>query len=215
MSGDAVLEFSNKLTGEWSASSVTGLLSEATIASLAAPQQWEALDPLVRARLVLSPLFLRAADLKTLGEPLRKLKAVAAADRDEWVRVLAAAVGGYDGRLHMEEVAQHSKVVETTLEDVRRLGAGADTALYRPLEASYFIFSGVALASAAAPFFLAWLSLLLLFTESCHVLPAGTVPERRDYGGETAWCSVRGRSHPSTRPLCASGPRCRAIGGSR
>lgn len=131
-----MLHVSNKLAGEWSAGSVTGMLSPAVVEYLTTEKKWDALDPLIKARLLLSPLFLRLKELHELEEPLKKLKLAGTADRDEWVRVMAAAVGPYDGRLHMDDVIKESKVVKTTLEDVRRLAADADPSLFRPLEVS-------------------------------------------------------------------------------
>jgi len=130
----ASLQFSNKLTGEWSASGVTGLLTQQSLEAIIGQQKWDALEPIMRARLLLSPLFLRLSELHELREPLLKLKEVGTADKDEWVRVIAAAVGPYDGRLHIEEVMNESKLVKSTLEDVRRRGACANPALFRPRE---------------------------------------------------------------------------------
>jgi hypothetical protein len=138
MSRDLALYFSNKLASEWSASSVTGLLSPAVIEDISTTQKWEALDPLVRVRLLLAPMFLRRQELGDLRSALTTLsKSVVAQDSDEWVRVILAAVGSYDGVLHMDGVIEHSKLVKATLEELKRHGAGADPKIFRPLEEKY------------------------------------------------------------------------------
>lgn len=137
MSRDLALHFSNKLAGEWSASTVTPQLSPAVIEDLASASKWDALDPLVRVRLLLAPMFLRGAELHDLRGSLRALTSAAVTDNDEWVRVIAAAVGQYDGRLHMDAVKEHSRLVSATLDEVRRYGAAADARIYRPLEERY------------------------------------------------------------------------------
>lgn len=116
----------NKLNGEWSASNVSGVLTDVIIevgagqavekrrlplelahppsspASAPFPEQcsrfapppspptfqylvsgekWESLDPLVRSRLLLAPLFMRKRDLAELCPALAKLAAAGAADK--------------------------------------------------------------------------------------------------------------------------------------
>lgn len=136
MSRDLALYFSNKLAGEWSASSVTGLLTSEVVEDISTTRKWEALDPLVRVRVLLAPMFLRRQELAELRSALNQLKATATNDNDEWVRVMAAAVGSYDGILHMDAVIEHSKLVKATLEETKRHAAGADPTDFRPLEVS-------------------------------------------------------------------------------
>ena len=58
-----------------------------TIRTLTPPQylvtgeKWESLDPLVRSRLLLAPLFMRKRDLAELRPALAKLAAAGAADK--------------------------------------------------------------------------------------------------------------------------------------
>ncbi|GAB4823732.1 hypothetical protein N2152v2_010778 [Parachlorella kessleri] len=134
-SRDLGLHVSSKLSGDWSAANVTGLLSEPVLEHLLA--RWETLDPLVRARLLLSPLFLRKKDLRDLQPELQQMAEVGCGDRDEWVRVLARAVGPYDGRLHLEAVLKDSKLVGKTLNELRQLLEGADPSVFRSLEELY------------------------------------------------------------------------------
>ena len=137
MSRDLALYFSNKLAGEWSASSVTNLLSSAAVEDISQTSKWEALDPLIRVRVLLAPMFLRRQEFAELRSALITLKTTAANDNDEWVRVMAAAVGPYDGILHMDAVIQHSKLVKATLEETKRHAAAADPTIFRPLEVRY------------------------------------------------------------------------------
>lgn len=44
-------------------------------------EKWESLDPLVRSRLLLAPLFMRKRDLAELRPALAKLAAAGAADK--------------------------------------------------------------------------------------------------------------------------------------
>ncbi len=78
-SRDLGLHVSSKLSGDWSAANVTGLLSEPVLEHLLS--RWEALDPLVRARLLLSPLFLRKKDLKDMQPELQQMAEVGGGDR--------------------------------------------------------------------------------------------------------------------------------------
>jgi hypothetical protein len=48
---------------------------------LVAPDKWEGLDPLVRARLLLAPLFMRRRDQGELAPALAKLAAAGADDK--------------------------------------------------------------------------------------------------------------------------------------
>jgi hypothetical protein len=83
-------------------------------------------------------MFLRRQELADLRPALTTLsKTVVDQDSDEWVRVIAAAVGSYDGILHMDGVVEHSKLVKATLEELKRHGAGADPTIFRPLEEKY------------------------------------------------------------------------------
>lgn len=79
MSRDLGLHVSSKLSGDWSAAAVTSLLSEPVLEHLLS--RWEALDPLVRARLLLSPLFLSKRDLKDLQAELQNMAEVGCGDR--------------------------------------------------------------------------------------------------------------------------------------
>ena len=70
------------------AGNATSLLSEPVLEHLLS--RWETLDPLVRARLLLSPLFLRKKDLADLQAELRQMAEVGCGDR----RARRRAAGG-------------------------------------------------------------------------------------------------------------------------
>ena len=91
MSRDLSIHLSNKLSGEWSAASAAGMLSEPIIEYLVG--RWADLDAGVRSRLLLSPLFLRRADLEELRPALAQLAAAGAADR--WVGRSGGCGGGW------------------------------------------------------------------------------------------------------------------------
>lgn len=136
---DLVLQFSNRLAGEWSANSVCGLLTEGAIDYIASAKKWEAMEPLIRARLVLSPLFLRKYDLDDMHDHVRRLRCMAVEDRNEWVKMLGAAVGEYDGRIHTDEVEEAMPMVESSIDEIAKLAEGVDPLMYRPLEEEYLI----------------------------------------------------------------------------
>lgn len=52
-----------------------------TFQYLVSGEKWESLDPLVRSRLLLAPLFMRKRDLAELRPALAKLAAAGAADK--------------------------------------------------------------------------------------------------------------------------------------
>lgn len=142
MSRDFALQISNKLAGEWSASSATPLLSSTAIDNIASEQKWNALDPLLRVRLLLAPLFLRPSDVREMLSSLSMLIETASHDKDEWVRIIAAAVNPYDGTLHIEAVKKLSKLIETTLTEVRvayqkSCPQDVPSSKFRPLEEKY------------------------------------------------------------------------------
>ena len=136
---DLVLQFSNRLAGEWSANSVCGLLTEESIDYVASAKKWEAMEPLIRARLVLSPLFLRKYDLDEMHGHVMKLRGMAVDDRNEWVKMLGAAVGEYDGRIHTDEVENVMPMVKSSIDEIAKLAEGVDPLMYRPLEEDYLI----------------------------------------------------------------------------
>jgi hypothetical protein len=121
-----------KLHGDWSASSGAAQLSAVRIDDLI--KRWQIMDRMVKARLLLSPLFLRMAELRELQPALQRLATAAAGDADDWVRSTAAAVGSYDGCLHADALIKESKEVQRTLEDLRERLQAVDPDLFRPLE---------------------------------------------------------------------------------
>ncbi|KAL4420273.1 hypothetical protein ABPG77_005613 [Micractinium sp. CCAP 211/92] len=127
----------NKLNGEWSASNVSSMLTDTILEYLVTGDKWESLDPLVRSRLLLAPLFMRKRELAELQPALEKLAAAGAADKDEWVRAMAQSVDGYDGRLHTDRLLAGSKLVAKTVSGMQPLLDKADPRLFRPLEEVY------------------------------------------------------------------------------
>jgi hypothetical protein len=134
---ELVLDISNTLTGPWSASSVAGMLTQESVSYLARREKWDAMEPLVRAKLVLSPLFLRKGDLDAMHDSLMEIQSVACQDKNEWVHMLSSAVDGYDGRLHTDKVLEEMPRVKDTVDAVVDLSAAIDPSIYRPLEEKY------------------------------------------------------------------------------
>lgn len=135
---DVVSQIIRTLSGPWSASSVAGMLTVESIGKLAVSgKQWDAMDPLVKARLLVAPLFMRKSDLDAIRDELRKIQQMAKVDTNEWVSMLATAVDGYDGRIHTDKVLQSIPIVKETLDEVIGLAGSIDPMVYRPLEEEY------------------------------------------------------------------------------
>lgn len=99
------------MTGSWSSLDSFGARLDGEILE-AVTNQFSRLEPMVRVRLLLSTLFLPAERRDGALRPaLERLAEVAASEDDEWVRVVGAAVGRFDGRLHIEEVIKESTLV--------------------------------------------------------------------------------------------------------
>lgn len=77
---DLTLYVASKLGSDWSAASAAGLLTPPAIDHLIS-KGWDTLEPLVRARLLLSPLFLRRGEVQGMLPALQKLVSTAAADK--------------------------------------------------------------------------------------------------------------------------------------
>lgn len=90
-----------------------------------------------RARLLLSPIFLRKPVLDGLRPSLSGLKDLASQDKGEWVEMLCAAVDGYDGRIHTDQVLERLPKVRSSIEEVEALAEAIDPSLHRPLVEKY------------------------------------------------------------------------------
>uniref|UniRef100_A0A1D2ACK1 NELF-A N-terminal domain-containing protein n=1 Tax=Auxenochlorella protothecoides TaxID=3075 RepID=A0A1D2ACK1_AUXPR len=129
---DLTLHISSKLAGEWSAPNVAGMLTAPVLEYLVS--KWSDLDTMVKTRLLLAPLAMKGASLEELRPQLQAMVEAGVADKDEWVRVMALAVGPYDGRIHLGAVAADFKLVGKTLDELVSGLREADPLLYRPQE---------------------------------------------------------------------------------
>ncbi|RMZ54434.1 hypothetical protein APUTEX25_002010, partial [Auxenochlorella protothecoides] len=127
---DLTLHISSKLAGEWSAPNVAGMLTAPVLEYLVS--KWSDLDTMVKTRLLLAPLAMKGASLEELRPQLQAMVEAGVADKDEWVRVMALAVGPYDGRIHLGAVAADFKLVGKTLDELVSGLREADPLLYRP-----------------------------------------------------------------------------------
>ncbi|KAL6768858.1 hypothetical protein ACKKBG_A16520 [Auxenochlorella protothecoides x Auxenochlorella symbiontica] len=132
---DLTLHISSKLAGEWSAPNVAGMLTAPVLEYLVS--KWSDLDTMVKTRLLLAPLAMKGASLEELRPQLQAMVEAGVADKDEWVRVMALAVGPYDGRVHLGAVAADFKLVGKTLDELVSGLREADPLLYRPQEELY------------------------------------------------------------------------------
>jgi len=94
-------------------------------------------DEPVKARLLLSPLFLRPAELSNVRPSLSGLRDLASQDKGEWVEMVRAAVDGYDGRIHTDLVLERLPKVKSSIEEVEALAEAIDPSLHRPLAEKY------------------------------------------------------------------------------
>ncbi|GBF96764.1 hypothetical protein Rsub_09620 [Raphidocelis subcapitata] len=110
-------------------------------------EAFAALDPLVKTRLLLAAVMAggraRAApaaahQAAALGAQLRRLRGMALADDDAWVKVAGAAAGEFDGRLDMPALCAANAKVRATVSRLEELaGSAANGHLYPPLEDDY------------------------------------------------------------------------------
>lgn len=129
------MDIVKNLSGPWS--SVAGLLTHGSIDDVEKIWQSAGMEEPQKARLVVSPLFMRKADLEALHSSLMKLHDVASRDTSEWVHMLSIAVDGYDGRIHTDKVMEKIPSVREDIDRVVQLAQDIDPALYRPLEEQY------------------------------------------------------------------------------
>lgn len=129
------MDIVKNLSGPWS--SVAGLLTQGSIHNVEKIWTSAGMEEPQKARLVVSPLFMRKTDLESLHESLVKLHDISSQDKSEWVQMLSIAVDGYDGRIHTDKVMEEMPMVRSSVERVKELASGIDTSLFRPLEEKY------------------------------------------------------------------------------
>ena len=97
------------LAEDWSASGyVRELQNEQAAAQnilfILQDQELRKLEPLVKVRLLLAPLFLRKQERDSLKDSLQVLADKLCLDDDDWVKITAHAVGRYEGHLDLAAV---------------------------------------------------------------------------------------------------------------
>ena len=108
------------LAEHWSASTyVRELQNEQAAAQnilfILQDQELRKLEPLIKVRLLLAPLFLRKQEGDNLKDSLQVLADKLCLDDDDWVKVTAYAVGRYEGHLDLAGVLKASKAVSGCL----------------------------------------------------------------------------------------------------
>ena len=104
------------LAEDWSASGyVRELQNEQAAAQnilfILQDQELRKLEPLVKVRLLLAPLFLRKQERDSLKDSLQVLADKLCLDDDDWVKITAHAVGRYEGHLDLAAVIKTSRAV--------------------------------------------------------------------------------------------------------
>eukprot|EP00879_Flechtneria_rotunda_P008869 GHRR01009289.1.p1 GENE.GHRR01009289.1~~GHRR01009289.1.p1 ORF type:complete len:140 (-),score=50.61 GHRR01009289.1:1590-2009(-) len=116
---DAYTVATTKLAQEWSANRCTPHINAEWLTRLVDDDRFGGMDAMMKVRLLLAALIAvnqpnSQVNWQSSGQlqaVLGKLQRVAAADPDEWVRVMAAAASDFDGRLDLDAVMQQSAVV--------------------------------------------------------------------------------------------------------
>ena len=104
------------LAEDWSASGyVRELQNEQAAAQnilfILQDQELRKLEPLIKVRLLLAPLFLRKQERDSLKDYLQVLADKLCLDDDDWVKITAHAVGRYEGHLDLAAVIKTSRAV--------------------------------------------------------------------------------------------------------
>ncbi|KAA6424994.1 MAG: hypothetical protein FRX49_05168 [Trebouxia sp. A1-2] len=121
------------LAEDWSASAyVRELQNEQAAAQnilfILQDQELRKLEPLIKVRLLLAPLFLRKQERDRLKDSLQVLADKLCLDDDDWVKVTAYAVGRYEGHLDLAAVSKASRAeLYLSKQNVRTAG-GAEAA---------------------------------------------------------------------------------------
>lgn len=108
-----------KLSQEWSANRCVTHINEEWLDRLLADERFSSMESMVKVRLLLAsmialnqPIYQENFLARTeLQRSLQRLQEAAGVDADEWVKIMASAVGQLDGRLHLEAVMERSAVV--------------------------------------------------------------------------------------------------------
>lgn len=112
------------LAEDWSASAyVRELQNEQAAAQnilfILQDQELRKLEPLIKVRLLLAPLFLRKQERDRLKDSLQVLADKLCLDDDDWVKVTAYAVGRYEGHLDHAAVSKASRAVSALVSGIR------------------------------------------------------------------------------------------------
>lgn len=107
---------SRLLAEDWSASAYVRELQNEQVAAqnilfILQDQELRKLEPLIKVRLLLAPLFLRKQERDSLKDSLQVLADKLCLDDDDWVKVTAHAVGRYEGHLDLAAVTRTSRAV--------------------------------------------------------------------------------------------------------
>lgn len=116
MEKSATLTADRLLAEDWSASAYVrelqnGQAAAQNILFILQDQELRKLEPLIKVRLLLAPLFLRKQERDSIKGTLQVLADKLCLDDDDWVKVTAYAVGRYEGHLDLVSVANTSRAV--------------------------------------------------------------------------------------------------------
>ncbi|KAL3143846.1 hypothetical protein ABBQ32_003669 [Trebouxia sp. C0010 RCD-2024] len=145
-------QVANRLLAEdWSASAYVRELQNEQVAAqnilfILQDQELRKLEPLIKVRLLLAPLFLRKQERDSLKDSLQVLADKLCLDDDDWVKVTAHAVGRYEGHLDLAAVTRTSRAVEASLSKLETGLLTATPTAHRPSEELYLSKRNVELA---------------------------------------------------------------------
>lgn len=106
---DMVYVANAKLSGDWSAHRFVAQIHPRALRQLTSA--FPTLDPAVKLRLLMACMSINEQQLEECREELDQLGAIAKEDEDEWVKMMAHAVGDFSGQLNMEAVMESNPVV--------------------------------------------------------------------------------------------------------
>ncbi|KAL6757344.1 hypothetical protein V8C86DRAFT_1699028 [Haematococcus lacustris] len=91
--GSAAGLWTSKLQQSWSVHQIVSTINQDRLQAVQQPSVWQALDNMVKVRILLGCLLLPPAELANLQPEIRQLAASSSQNDDDWVRVVQAALG--------------------------------------------------------------------------------------------------------------------------
>ncbi|KAJ9507709.1 hypothetical protein QJQ45_019112, partial [Haematococcus lacustris] len=121
--GSAAGLWTSKLQQSWSVHQIVSTINQDRLQAVQQPSVWQALDNMVKVRILLGCLLLPPAELANLQPEIRQLAASSSQNDDDWVRVVQAALGECSGQLDLQPQLTGPRASEAMQKTVRELWA--------------------------------------------------------------------------------------------